>query len=232
MKWFCLCLITLTAFANEPANKQRKRKVEVDPKLAALVEKVDAKAEEINTMRADFRQRKEIYMLKEPVEMKGVFSIRRPDGMRFDFEEKEDLILIMTREDMVSLSHKAKKASSIKLKKRHGRFVQRLLSDKLGSLTKYFDMTLEEDDKGYRLLLMPAKRKLKKRFKSIHTAVNKEYLITYIKVELTDGDIYELYLDNIQLNQELPGDIFNTVIPEGYQMGERMDSIFGAGEKF
>ena len=128
------CLLLYSADSCPSGDKTRN----VDPKLVALIEEIDAKSATIDTIQADFVQRKEISLLKEPVEMKGVFTLKRPDGIKFDFDPEQDLILIITREEMVSLSHEAKKASRITMKKRRSRLAQRLLSEKLKTLLKYF----------------------------------------------------------------------------------------------
>ena len=218
------------AVAMAASAKDRK----VEPGLAELVARIDQKIETVGALKADFVQRKEISLLTEPVEMRGVFYIKRPEGMRFDFEEKEDLQIIMTEDEAVSLSPAAKKATRIKMKKSHGKIAQRLLSNPLKSLLNHFSIGRvekeSEDGTHHHLQLTPTKRKLKKRFKKIEFWVNGDSLIYRIKVTQGDGDIYELILENFEINPELDADLFTVNIPENYQLGDRMEFIFGAGE--
>jgi len=204
------------------------------PDLADLIEKIDAKSEQVSTLRARFIQKREVSLLMDSPEMTGVFCLQRPYGMRFDFDEEHDLLVILNKNHMVTISHKTKTASRIKIKKRLGRFMQRLLSDKMGSLLGNFEVTLEQKDeaKGYRLKLVPTKRKLKKKFTNIEMWVNAEYMLTRLKVTLKDGDVYDLQLQNIEINVEIAPNFFDATIPESYQLGERTDFIFGAGETF
>lgn len=225
-----LFLIT-PLFATGPATTNKNKKKQIDPKLAELVDAVDRRTEEITSLRASFIQRRESNLLKEPSEMRGTFSIRRPDGMRFDFEEIEDLLIVINTEEMVTISHKAKQASRLKMQKRRTRFVQRLLSDKLGSLTKYFDISFLDADEGHNLKLTPAKRRLKKRFHYIDVHLTDDHLIEHIKVSLTDGDIYELTLEKMEVNVPMPRDFFTAKIPDGYAMGERAAFIIGLGDE-
>jgi len=218
-----IAICCYSALAVEP----QRRKKEIDPKLADLVAKIDAKAEEIGSMRASFLQRREISLMKEPVEQKGTFSIRRPDGMRFDFAGEEDMTIVVTNEDVTYLSNAAKEGEVVPIKKRQGRYVQRLLDDKMASLMKYFDIRFLDADAGYRLQLLPAKRRLEKRFGEIQVWVDDAYLITRIRVLMSDGDIYELFLSDMELNAALPEDYFRVEIPADYTKGERFDFIIG-----
>ncbi len=229
MRYFWLSCFLIIGFHAHTAGRDPK----VDPGLIELIEKIDEKGSSIVTIRARFVQRKEISLLKEPVEMKGVFYLRKEDGIRFEFEPKDDLTLIITKEEMVSISPEAKKANRIKMKKRRTDLTRGILSEKLKFLLGYFSITRASSQTGNQhLLLKPSKRKLKKRFRDIQIWVNSEHLIHQIKVTSKDGDTYELALTNIELNVELAPDLFKTTIPDSFELGDRMEYIFGAGVTF
>ena len=226
MRFVFLSMFVITSLSALTTESQRRKK-EIDPALQDLVAKVDAKAEEITSLRASFIQRREISLMKEPVEQQGTFTIRRPDGMRFDFSGDEDMTIVVTNEDVTYLSHNAKEGEIVPIKKRQGRFVQRLLDDKMASLIKYFDITMLDADKGWHLQMLPAKRRLEKRFGEIQVWIGADYLINRIRVLMGDGDIYELFLSDIELEVEVPDDHFRVTIPEDYTKGERFDFIIG-----
>lgn len=204
-----------------------------DKGLAELIDKIDAKAATIETMKARFVQRKEISLLVEPVEMKGTFYLKKRTGIKLDFDPKEDLVMVMKEEELISLSPGSKKASHIVLKKRHGRMAQRLLSDKLTNLVNNFKVermvSNSETGKEQHLNLTPIKRRVKKRFNNIEIWVNEAYLIHRIKVVLKDGDVYQLSLDHIEINPEIDSAIFDITIPDDYEMDDRMEFLFGSG---
>jgi len=204
-----------------------------DKGLAELIDKIDAKGATIETMKARFVQRKEISLLVEPVEMQGTFYLKKRTGIKLDFDPKEDLVMVMKEEEMGSLSHGSKKASRIVLKKRHGRVAQRLLSDKLTNLVNNFKVermiSSSETGKEQHLNLIPTKRRVKKRFNNIEIWVNEAFLIHRIKVVLKDGDVYQLSLEHIEINPEIDSAIFDTTIPDNYEMDDRMEFIFGSG---
>lgn len=229
--YFCLLIIVPTLWAAEPNPGREKN--ELAPEIAELVEKVDAKTATINTLTARFSQRKEVSLLKDTVVMNGKFSFKRKSGFRFDFDPKEDLLIIITAEETISLSHKARKADRIKMKKRHGRLVERLLSDKLKSLSENFLIeTIDGAEAGtHHLVLKPTKRRLKKRFTDIQLWINDTYMIHRIKVTSRDGDIYELSLEDVVLNGEVADELFHETIPDDYEMSDRMEFLFGDGAR-
>ncbi len=207
------------------ASAQKDRHIEAG--LVELVNNIDQKSGTIQTARAHFKQRKEISLLTEPVETEGTFSLKRNGGMRFDFQKKDDLILILGKEEVVSLSPQAKTAARIKIKKRKTELTTGILSENLGTLLDYFNLTRASGAEGNHLVLTPIKRKHKKKFKDLQLWVNNEFLIYKIKVTLADGDIYELLLTDIELNIALEDSLFDTAIPPDFEQNGRMESIFG-----
>lgn len=213
-----------------------KAQANVDEGLVDLVEKIDARNAELHTMKAQFVQRREINLLRDPVEKKGVMYLKKSAGIKFDFEPKEDLTIIITPEAMVALSPAAKKADLIPIKKRNLDLTQTVLSDKLADLPDYFRITRavsqDANDPYQRLVLVPTRRKFRKKFEELEVRINEDYLITHLKVVSADGDVFELFFDNIEVNLELDDELFDTTIPDDYEMGKRMDAIFGPGVDF
>ncbi len=232
MHWFFFSILFLPHLA---FGAGEARPEDIDPGLVELIEKIDEKAATIETLHARFLQRKEISLLKEPIEKEGDFYLKKPDGIRLQFDPEEDLAIIMNNDEMVAISHNAKRADRVKLKKRRGELAQRILSDKLNVMLNYFTVTRAvktDGSGGQRLVLEPSKRKVKKKFQELQIWVNEDFLIYRIKVTSRDGDINELMLKDIRLNEALKTELFDTSVPEDYELGDRMEFIFGAGIAF
>lgn len=206
---------------------------DLDPGLVKLIEQIDAKSSTIHALKADFVQLKEISLLTEPVEMKGVFYLKKQQGIKFDFEPKEDLELIVNKEEMVSLSPKAKRATRVKMKKRRTELTQGILTEKIIALVGYFNITrVGAEGQGQHLKLEPTKRKLKKKFKDVDIWVNKDHMIYKVRVTSPDGDVFQLSLANMEINPEIDNSLFETKVPDGFELGDRMEFIFGANIAF
>ena len=207
-----------------------------NPRVVALVEKIDNNTETLTSMTAHFVQTKELALSTQPIVMAGDFLFMKDKGFKFSFDEEHDLILFLTKEKVVTISHKAKTANQADIKQRHNRYALKLLSQKIKSLTKYFDVTVDEntvDSKTqYHLTLNPAKRRLKKRFTSIEIWVNHDHLIHRVKLTLRDGDSYDVALSDIKTNDDIDAALFDMTIPAGYQIGDKVQEMFGTGAGF
>ena len=228
LNWVCLFFV----LGPSPPATFRGDK-DLEPEIMSLIDKIDQKNATIESLRATFRQHKEISLLTEPLDTEGVFYLKKSEGMRFEFQPGDDLTLIINKEEMVSLSPGAKKASRFKIKRRRG-LIQKLLSDRLGTLTKYFDLELLPSETGQDrgLLLKPAKRKVRKRFQEIRIWVGGDDLIRRLKVVSDDGDVMDLTLEDITIDAEVPSELFDTTIPEDFTLEDRMDFLFGADAGF
>lgn len=224
-----IAFIGLQVLAYEP-NKADKKPL--DPKLVDLINKVDAKTATIQTIEARFKQRREVSLIKEPVVMEGDFYFKRKSGFKFVFDPQHDLMIVITNEETVSLSAKSKRADRIEMKKRNGRIVERLLSDKLKSLTDNFvieKLANADNPNGYHLRLTPTKRRVKKRIGEIQIWISEQYLIYRIEGVMKDGDKFSIALQDIKLNEPIPAEFFDTTIPSDYKVGDRMEFLIGAG---
>lgn len=222
---FCLIVSTLLLPTLTFANPG------IDQGLLELVQKIDEKTETITTIRAKFYQRKELSLMTEPIELRGNFFLKKPDGIKFSAVEEDDLILVITEQEVVSLSPKVKKATRIKLKKRSDFLTQHLLSKKLEAMLGFFTIAktaAPDQDGNHQLVLTPIKRKFKKKFKNIHLWVNAEHLIYKVRITEKDGDINHLELNDIEVNVDIDSNEFATNIPDDYQMGDRLAFIFGS----
>ncbi len=227
-----IALIGLSVQAFEPKKANKKP---LDPKLVDLINKVDAKTMTLQTLEARFKQRREVSLLKEPVVMEGNFYFKRKSGFKFVFDPKYDLTIVITNEETVSISAKAKRADRVKMKKRNGRIVERLLSDKLKSLTDNFVIEKQvnaEQANGHQLRLIPTKRRVKKIISEIRIWINEQYLINRVEGTMKDGDTFSLILQDIKLNEPIPAEFFDVTIPSDYKVGNRMEPLIGAGATF
>jgi len=207
----------------------------LDEGLEELVANIDRANSEIETMRAEFEQRKEISLLTDAIEMTGKFFLKRTEGMKFEFAEEDDLLLIINQEEMISISHQAKTAERIKLPRRKTDLTRLLISEQFHKLLTYFNIGRvdQTDTTGeQQLVLLPTRRKFKKKINEIRIWVNDRFLIHRFRVVSKDGDIFELSLNNIEINPELEAGLFDAEIPDDYEVGDRLDFIFGPKASF
>lgn len=226
MTWACMAVMCLAG-----------RNEALDPDLEALVKRVDEVNSGIHSMKAKFTQRKEISLLKDPIEVSGDFFLKKSDGIRFDYDVDEDLVLLITDREMVSLSHANKRADRVKLPRRKTDLTRLLISEQLDTIRSYFEITKvkpgsDAEDGVQELLLLPSKRKLKKRIKEVRIWVNDAFFITGAQMTSRDGDVFELKLTDVEINPDLDPALFDSTVPEGYEVGDRFEFVFGPDTTF
>ncbi len=205
-------------------------KSDIDPKLQEIINKIDARNQEVKSLKANFMQRREMSLLKEPVIKKGVFYLDRELGLKFAFEPQEDMVLVVVDKEMVSLSPKAKKAARIPLKKRRTFLAHDLLMKKLRLVLDYFQISYTQGpdgEIGRTLTLLPTKRKAKKKVQELKLWFDETYLINKVQVTAPDGDVFLLELSDVTINPPLDEAMFQTEIPDDFELSDRMDFIFG-----
>lgn len=207
----------------------------IPPELRELVQNIDAKAETIATIRAKFHFTQELEMMTENMEQRGTFFLKKPDGIKFSAVPEDDLIVVITPEESISLSPNAKKANRVHHKKRRDFITQKLLARKLEAMLGFFTITTSKPSTEvgvHRLELTPIKRKYKKKFEKIILWVNADHLVYKIHMHRKDGDLHRLELSDIEINVEIDSNEFATTIPEGYELGDRLDTFLGTGFGF
>lgn len=222
--FFLVCLL----FGAFPAVAGKSS--EIDPKLQEIINKIDARNQEVQRLKANFVERRDMSLLKEPIIKKGVFYLDRELGVKFEFEPKEDLILVVADKEMVSLSPQAGKAARIPLKKRRTFLAHDLLMKKLRVVLDYFQVSYTQTADGSigrTLTLTPTKRKAKKKVRELKLWFDETFLISKIRLTAPDGDVFLLELSEVTINPELAPTLFNTDIPEEFELSDRMDFLFG-----
>jgi outer membrane lipoprotein-sorting protein len=226
-----LIAVCFPFYSSVHAMEPLKRKEEaLDPQVVALVEKIDQANQKIETLCADFTQKKELSLLAEPMSLKGHFFLKKNVGLKFVFAAPDNLELYFTKNKIISISHNDQTCSYKKIPKKKSDLTQLLLSEKLDKLMEYFSLFMisPEQCSDPALLLIPRKRKMKKQFREIRLFFNSDYLVKKISVVEKDGDHYEVILKQIKINSPLKDDEFKPVVPEDYQTGNSLDPLLGS----
>lgn len=230
---FLLAVAGQASEANQSAGKKRS----LEPKVVTLIENIDAKTESLDSVRARFVFTKEIALLKQPTVMEGDFFFHKGDGVKLAFDPEHHLTAFFTTdEEVITINPETKTAFRVSVTKRQSRYAQKLLSQKIKSLTKYFDVEVAEatvDGKpSYQLTLNPAKRRLKKKFQTIQLWVNHEHMMYRAQITMKEGDTYDVSLTDQEVNVAIPEDTFKVDIPTDYTVGDTFKDMLTSGAAF
>ncbi|MBI4912706.1 MAG: outer membrane lipoprotein carrier protein LolA [Acidobacteria bacterium] len=202
--------------------------------LREVVERFDAAQARVESAQAPFTLTLRRAMLRTPTVTKGTLYLKGSEFVHFAFSPPEDLLLHITPKALVSYSPAAKEGELLKIgfiRNADRKFLG--LGQKLSYLSGYFDILLGESREvpgSVFLVLQPKTLGLRKRMQSLQIWVDQgSYLPRQVRWTERSGDIWNLELGPLTLNQALPAGVTGFHLPEG--IVPRPDFSFFATKK-
>jgi len=232
-------LIAAVSFAASmavAAPQAQKARAEPDPSLKALIDKVQAVQEKIQTLRVEFTQTNEFEMLSEPQVFEGKLVLKKPSTALYAYH-KPDPLYFQVKDGWLLVYDPSKKEASYQDIRRHEGRIQRYLdiSSPLKELGKNFDIALEDEKDGLaHLKLTPKKRRAKKKIQEMHFFVDRETgTIGRFEIVEASGDAIAFDFRNWEINPELSDEDFEVKIPQGVKVTREKPDLsqpFGVGK--
>jgi outer membrane lipoprotein carrier protein len=186
--------------------------------LDDVFKNVDARAEKLKDLKADFKQEKQLKVMKRPIQIKGKVSVKKTDkGPRICWESWETdpdtgeksapqrMLVLGDESKLISYSLDEKAGEWTDLGK--GKFeVQEFLAigSSLSGMKKSFGVELggrPAEGKGWELKLTPTSERLKKFIKELRIEVDpKEWVVSRIFVLEATGDTIDIRLSGFEVN--------------------------------
>lgn len=220
---FGLLLATLSgAVVDDPGDVR----LEPQRRFEALLERMRERQGELQSLSADFVQRRESEMLLEPEVANGTFQFSAPDRVRWEFVEPDPISLVIDGEAMTTWYRDLEKAERMAIGGQSQRVLRYLgASSSIDELLEYFNVHVffpEEAGDGadgsggrYRLDLDPRYKRLEKRLRAMSVWVDPElFLPVRLRYEDGSGDVTEYRFENFVLNGDVDSDRFQLPIPE------------------
>lgn len=205
------------------------------PGLREVVERFDAAQAKVNTAQAAFTLTLRRALLRTPTVTKGTLYLQGSDFVHFAFAPPEDLVLHLTPKTLVSYSPVAKEAEFLKIgmfRNADRKFLG--LGQKLSYLSDYFAIALGDSREvagTVFLALQPRTVGMKKRMQGLYLWVDQAtYLPRQVQWVERSGDIWNLELGPLTLNQPLPPSVTGFRLPEGVPMRSEF-SFFATRKK-
>lgn len=186
--------------------------------IEQVLSEVDARQKNVESLKADFRQTKEVGMLAEPEVSTGVFIYQKPNRVLWKYLEPRPVSMAIADGFMTTWYPKLGRAEKMEVKRFEDR-IFRYMGAGTGAireLGKYFDFKFIEDrgENLYILELDPKTRALEKRIRSITIWIDGEsYLTTGFEYVEGDGDLTRFEFSNVEMNPKVTADVFDLDIP-------------------
>ncbi len=192
-------------------------------KIEEVLAEVDARQKSVESLKATFRQTKEVGLLAEPEVSTGVFLYQKPNRVLWKYLEPRAVTMVIADGSMTTWYPELQKAEKMEVKSFEDR-IFRYMGAGTGAireLGKYFDFRFIEDHKSNQFILElePKTRALEKRIKSITIWIDgKSYLTTGFEYVEGDGDLTRFEFSDVQMNPKLTAGSFQLDIPKNVKI--------------
>jgi outer membrane lipoprotein carrier protein len=192
-------------------------------RIEEVLREVDARQKTLKTLRADFRQTKEVGLLAEPEISTGQFTFEQPNRVLWKYIEPRPVQMMIADGVMTTYYPQLRKAERMEIRRFEDR-IFRYLGAGTGAireLAKYFDLRFTEDRhrNEFILELTPKTKTLGKRVRSITIWIDRQtYFTTGFEYVEGDGDLTRFEFSKIEMNPSLSSDPFRLDIPAGVRI--------------
>jgi outer membrane lipoprotein-sorting protein len=208
-------LLLAAVLAAPPASGQQPSGTE---RLEQLFARVRAEQAKLETLSADFVQRKESELFVEPQEARGTFHFKAPDKIRWSYASPDPMEVVVDQREMLTWYRDLGRAERVRI----GRYADRVLeymgaSNSLDSLVEYFTVrvsfpTTEGDP--YRLHLVPRYKRISRHLASMTLWLDgASYVPVRLRYEEPGGDVTDYHFENLRRNHWLPDETFRLDLP-------------------
>lgn len=200
-----LCLVLATASMAQGAFKPLKD-------TSAFKQKVDKMSRETNSLESDFTQVKNLSMLSEKIVSKGHFCFLKQNNLRWEYYEPYKYIIVINKEKILIKDENSKvKKYDMNSNKVFKEINDIMISCVNGNILRSvkFNISYFENDKGYKLELIPLNRAMKESLKKINMYFDKN-VTSVIKLEMVENgeDMTTIDFTNKKINAPVAPDKF------------------------
>jgi len=205
-----------------------------DPALEQVLERFASAQASIETLQADFEERKNLALLKDEVVLTGTLYHSRPLNFFWNYETPSRKQILLTSDLLVAYYPDLNKVEEVNVR-RWNRRIRRYLQLGVNTeeLRKDYDISLgtpgEGDPEGTDLLVLtPQKKRKRSRLQEIriwlHPETGHTERITYLE---KNGDVTTFSFSNIQVNAGIPETVYHIDLPEDVSMGDSFSGFAG-----
>jgi len=204
--------------------------------LQAILDNFDAVQSSVRTLSAQFTETTVNPMLKEPLIAEGRFFMTKPDSIRWEYVQPEEMRFVIYQDEYTGYFPARKKAERRSVRRWSERIFRFIgLGQASTELTKLYDIRLEESAdqvEGTHLLVFePKKRRVKRRIDDVRFWVDETtYLPRRVEYRSANGNVRLIEFHEILLNPDLSASMYTMELPDDVQVTKGFGGLPGLGE--
>lgn len=176
-----------------------------------LKQKIESMSKATNSIEADFVQEKNLSMLSEKVISKGHFVFKKENLLRWEYSSPSKYLIVINKDKIMIKDEKKTTKYDMNSNKVFKEINDIMLSCVQGTIFKSnkFKTNYFENDKGYKLELIPQVKNMKETFKKINLYFDKT-VTSVSKMEMVENndDLTSLDFTNKKINAPVSETIF------------------------
>lgn len=176
-----------------------------------LKQKIESMSKSTTSIEADFIQEKNLSMLSEKITSKGHFVFKKENLLRWEYASPSKYLIVINKEKVIIKDEKKTTKYDMNSNKVFKEINDIMLSCVQGTIFKSnkFKTSYFENDKGYKLELLPQAKNMKETFKKINLYFDKN-VTSVAKMEMIENndDLTSLDFTNKKLNAPIAETIF------------------------
>jgi outer membrane lipoprotein carrier protein len=207
-----------------------------EERLTTILSGFDDAQENTDTLVAAFQERKNLQMLRDPVESSGRFYYSKPHRVKWEYREPESKIYLLTEESYMAYYPEQKRAEKVNVQRYSDKLFRAFgIGQTTSELKKYYDIELADEsgvDGAYLMVLLPKKRRIQKRIETLKIWVSDDsFLPVQMEYVEPDGDSTVLSFEQILINQEILASRFQIHLPSDVIVTDSFTGIGGIGQQ-
>ncbi len=199
---FLLLFLSLNLVAQEELSKEEVNKFQ---------EEMLVKANDLETLEADFIQTKKIEMITEESVSRGKLYYQKPEKLKWKYSEPQDYIILFIEGELHindSGDKSVRNTSSNKLFDKIAKLITGSVNGELLQDNENFDISFTRENDLLSALIIPKDKNLKAMFAEIHLLFNGENIVEQVNLMEEAGDATIIEFSNIKINQNIPSAVF------------------------
>ena len=206
----------------------------IDPAVEEVLSRFSEAQASIETLQAEFEERKNLSLLKEEVVLTGTLYHSRPLNFFWDYQTPTPKQILLTEKSLVAYYPELNKAEEVNVRRWNQRIRRYLqIGLNLGELHKDYVISLgsvsdgdpEETDL---LTLVPRKKRRRSQLQEVRIWADKKTghtrQISYLE---SNGDASTFTFRNIRVNAGIPETVYHIDLPEDVRMGDSFTGFAG-----
>ncbi len=215
---FLLALPLLSTRAKEPPKPD-------DPRLVALLQKMDALQKGIQTLRVKFVQTNNFQMLAKPQVLKGELTLKKPDTALYRYTSPSPLYFLIKDGSLLVYEPGQRRVIVQNIRGHQSKIIHYLgVGQPLAELKESFTVIWSgQEGDIVHLILVPRKFRLKRKIAALHFDVDaRTGTLRGFDVVESGGDRIRFDFSDWDLNPALPPDAFKVDIPPGVKVQRQL----------